>query len=321
MKAVSPVRLAAGFTKDYLLSADQEGESRKLVKNIEEAVEFLKNKKIVIAEGTGHPGVGGIVNLSNADVSNLIGANIIYLSGGGLGKALDMLEVDLTFFLHNKCRVKGIIFNKIIPEKLPQIKKLITEELLNRHYPDFSEPLKIFGYLPEVGDLYKPSMTVVRENFKNHKVIGNPSGRQWETTCNETRVISLSPKYLASDNYVKCGDIVITGAASLSRIYAVIKLNKKLCPNHNKGIGGLILTCGKSVPLDKKLQKVIAKTGIPAIFVMEDTAKTEEIVLKCFEETKLQVFDSHKIEEVEELFLKHFDFPKFAKAFNLELNY
>ncbi len=122
LKIISPVQFPSTFTREYLDSGMQETLTQNLSDSIKNALSFLKNKKYIIAEGTGHPGVGSIVGLSNAVVSNMIGADILYISGGGVGRAIDKMEVDLSYFRHMGSRLRGIIFNKVIEDKIPTMK-------------------------------------------------------------------------------------------------------------------------------------------------------------------------------------------------------
>ena len=110
MRYVSPVRLGSGFTKRFLKSGNTEAEAQVLKNSILEAFASMEDKKFIVAEGTGHPGVGGIVDLSNAQVAKLIDGDVIFLSGGGIGKALDMLEVDLSYFMYKKNPGQGYHF-------------------------------------------------------------------------------------------------------------------------------------------------------------------------------------------------------------------
>ncbi|MCK5197320.1 MAG: AAA family ATPase, partial [Spirochaetales bacterium] len=134
MKIISPVQFTPSFTREYLDSDDQEKINRSLTESISNAMIYLKDKRYIIAEGTGHPGVGSIVGLSNAGVSNLLGADIIYIADGGIGRTIDNMEVDLSFFRYRGCRLKGIIFNKVMEEKIPTMKKYVTEDLINKHF-------------------------------------------------------------------------------------------------------------------------------------------------------------------------------------------
>ncbi|MCF6336129.1 MAG: dethiobiotin synthase, partial [Spirochaetales bacterium] len=182
LEDLSPVQLGSGFTKSYLKNSDKDKISGEFASSIKASFESMSNKDIIIAEGTGHPGVGGIVRMSNAHVGNLIGADILYISGGGIGKALDMLEVDLSYFLYMKSNVRGILFNRLIPNKISTVKEFITERLLQEMYPGFKDPLSIYGYLPSIKDLPNPSMAVVKKHLKEAKVFGDPETEPWTQT-------------------------------------------------------------------------------------------------------------------------------------------
>ena len=66
LECISPVRLGSGFTKKYLDAPDRKARTNELRDKILTAFKKLAHKDIIIAEGTGHPGVGGIVGWSNA---------------------------------------------------------------------------------------------------------------------------------------------------------------------------------------------------------------------------------------------------------------
>jgi len=309
----SPVRLGSGFTKKYLSNKNTEEETRKLQNSIFESIETMKHKKVIIAEGTGHPGVGGIVGLSNAEVINMLNAETVFLSGGGIGKALDMLEVDLSYFMYKKSPVKGILFNKIYPTKLDQTKKYITEELLNQKYPYFKNMLRILGYLPSIDELYKPSMRSIMERFTDSIALGKIDGDNWIKPCRRTNIISLTAEYLDPQKYIKPGDIILIGSGSKKRIHNILKYNKTM----PESIAGIILTCRDTVKMKGSLMKEIQNEKIPVIMVKEDTASTEQIVLDSFNNTKLQAYDYQKVQNIEELFEKHFDSERFFDTFSL----
>ncbi|WP_053335544.1 AAA family ATPase [Salinispira pacifica] len=130
MASVSPVRLAQGVTKSYLTNPDHQTVTHAFESEILSAVDRLRDKLVIVAEGTGHLGVGGIVGLSNSRVSRLLDAQIVYVAGGGIGKTLDMLEVDFTYLRCTGARIGGVIFNKLLPDKIEQMRALITEEYL-----------------------------------------------------------------------------------------------------------------------------------------------------------------------------------------------
>lgn len=80
-------------------------------------------------------------------------------------------------------------------------------------------------------------------------------------------------------------------------------------------LGGLILTCGGATKLWPEIETLIKESNIPAILVEEDTATAEQIVSKTYTNTKIQTFDTEKIELINELFKIHFDFERFLETF------
>lgn len=315
MQCVSPVRLGSGFTKNFLLSPNRARETKKLKNWITQAFEKMSGKDIIISEGTGHPGVGGIVGISNAEVSKLIGAETIFLSGGGIGKALDQLEVDLSYFRFNKAEVRGIIFNKLIPEKITTVQKYITEDLINSMYK-FDKPIQVLGYLPEVDDLYKPSMRVVKNKIKNCEAIGNTERDEWTIPFRSVAVITLPDEHLKLDKHIKDGAVVIIGAGSKRRLNRIVQHH--LREDVNNKLAGLILTCGSTIEIFPETRELIEKSNIPAIFVQDDTAAVESQLFDCFRNTKLQPYDHLKIKQLEEMFDNHFDVEKFFKTFDIK---
>ena len=85
---LSSVRVVSGVTRNFIQSANRSEITREFEASIHRSLEALSHKKIILAEGTGHPGVGSVVGLSNARVANLLGARILYLVGGGIGRTL-----------------------------------------------------------------------------------------------------------------------------------------------------------------------------------------------------------------------------------------
>ncbi len=312
MEKISPVQLPAGFTKGFLASKNQNEYTESLKDKINRAVKLLSGKKIILAEGTGHPGVGGIVGLSNAEVSNLIGADILYISEGGIGSALDKMEVDLSYFKLYGSNVKGILFNKVIPDKVEQTKHYLTENLINERFNSSgTSPIGIMGYLPKVDRIMNPSMKVVKSRFKNHKVIGNPDNTQWEIPLNRIKVISLVAEALYLEKYIEPGDVILIAASSKNRSSRIMRYINRM----DGYLGGLILTSGGTVKLWPEIESLIKESNIPAILVNEDTATAEQIVSKTYTNTKIQTFDTEKIKLIDELFKVHFDYDKFLDTF------
>ena len=313
---LSPVRFSSNFTRSYLDSRHRPRLTRALSLEITRSLEQLADRRIVIAEGSGHPGVGSVVGLSNATVGKLLGAEIIFVSGGGIGRALDTIDVDLSYFLYHGCRVRGLLVNKLIPDKAALVRRYITEELINERYAAANgSPLHIFGYLPAIPDLPHPSMRVMLGALPKVEPLSDPETIAWRRPCASIKLVSMPAQHLKTQlrHYVGVGDVLIISASSTPRIHQILDFHADIL--HRGGIAGLILTCGETEQVESEVRDALIRTGLPALYVREDSAATEERLFRLYENTKLQVYDTGKIAEIEQLFEEHFDIDRFLNIF------
>lgn len=317
MHSVSPVRLGRGVTKKYLSSDNQELIYKGYCDSIDSAIEKLKDKKVIIAEGTGHPGVGGIVNLSNSAVSSRLNADIIYLAGGGIGKTLDMLEVDINYFHSTGARVKGIIFNKLIPSKIDEMKKYITQDYLTKRYAKDGSPIHILGWIPEVKGLNRPSMRLIKRSFPEAIIAGDISDDQWGIPCTGVTIVSQSHRHFHPEEHIKPGNVVILSSYSTRRLKKILHFNKAL--KSEEKIAGIIFTCTKINENLKKSMKMVLCQNMPALYVAEDTSSADDKLYKCIKNTKLQSYDKAKNRMIIDTFDRHFNTEELKKAFKLDL--
>lgn len=92
---MSPVVIPAGYTREFLDGNIKEEDQIKAIK--ESYASIASKNEFVVVEGTGHCGVGSIVNMDNARVASILGLDIIFVVNGGLGSAFDELAVSFTF--------------------------------------------------------------------------------------------------------------------------------------------------------------------------------------------------------------------------------
>lgn len=315
MAAVSPVRLGSGVTKAYLKEEDHGAVTAQFQSSIAAAMERLRQKRVVVAEGTGHLGVGGIVGLSNSRVSRLIDAEIVYLAGGGIGRTLDMLEVDFTYLRCTGARVRGVIFNKLLPDKIDQMRSLITEEYLTHRFGSPERPVEIFGFLPRVGRLDKPSMEQVSRYFPGSIVAGNVDDDQWHVPSAGVSIISQSHENLVPAEAVHAGDIVILSSFSRRRLRMILEYNAR--QNDEQRIAGIVFTSTKRDPRLQESIDTVSGYGVPALYVPDDTHSADEKVYACIKNTKLQPYDEKKNDQIVDLFARHFRTEAFLRAFDL----
>lgn len=152
----SPVIVGAGVTQQYL--EDPSGfDFRSRIMHASEALQQMHD--IVVYEGTGHPGVGNVCDLSNADVAKMLGTPVVMVVEGGIGNTIDRLNANLALFREQDVPIMGVIINKVIPDKLEKVKYYVGKKLDQMNIP-------MLGVLPYDRTLSNPIMEGIREAVK-----------------------------------------------------------------------------------------------------------------------------------------------------------
>lgn len=79
--------------------------------------ELEKKCDFLIIEGSGHPGVGSVMGISNARIAHLLNAPLLLVTGGGLGNVVDRLAMIQSLFEKEKVDMRAVLVNKLDPEK------------------------------------------------------------------------------------------------------------------------------------------------------------------------------------------------------------
>ena len=88
---MSPIAVEPDFTRKYLQSSNNDA----LVARIQHAFDRVAwEKDFVLCEGSGHAGVGSVFDLSNAQVAKILGAKVIIVTQGGIGKPIDEVALN-----------------------------------------------------------------------------------------------------------------------------------------------------------------------------------------------------------------------------------
>src|SRR6202453_240506 len=145
---MSPIAVEPDFTRKYLQSSNNEA----FVKKIQKAFDRVAwEKDFVLCEGSGHAGVGSVFDLSNARVAKLLGAKVIIVSQGGIGKPIDEIALNQALFEKEGVEVIGVILNKVIGEKLEYITDFARKGLKRKG-------LDLLGVIPHQRVLSSPTI-------------------------------------------------------------------------------------------------------------------------------------------------------------------
>lgn len=130
---MSPLIIPSGFTRDFLNGEVNE-------KSMEEKIQHSFKKiseenSIVVVEGTGHVGVGSIVNMNNAKVAALLGTDMIIIASGGLGSAHDELAMNIAMCQQYGVKVRGVLLNRVLDDKRDMILEYFPKSLARWNIP------------------------------------------------------------------------------------------------------------------------------------------------------------------------------------------
>ncbi len=149
----SPVLIGQGVTKKYIEDPSQ----FHFEANIRKAATRLNQEyDLVVYEGTGHPGVGTVCDLSNARVAKMLGAGVLMIVEGGIGRTIDKLSMGIALFREEGVPILGVIINKVKPEKIEEISYYLKKKLAVMDIP-------VLGILPYDEQLSFPIMETVRD--------------------------------------------------------------------------------------------------------------------------------------------------------------
>lgn len=159
----SPVILGDGATTKFLDEPNQ-GELREMINKAR--IELESANEISIYEGTGHPGVGSLAGVSNAQVAKMVDAHVIFIVEGGIGSTIDMLNMCLALFREEKVPILGVIVNKVHQDKMEKVRHYLSKYLDGAGIP-------LLGILPYDKTLAYPVMRTVSKAVQG-TVTANP---------------------------------------------------------------------------------------------------------------------------------------------------
>ncbi|MCB0652985.1 MAG: AAA family ATPase [Saprospiraceae bacterium] len=295
----SPVILGKGATTAYLDNPEAFPFRERILK----ADEILcSNHEIIVYEGTGHPGVGSVVGLSNADVAKMLGAPVLMVVQGGVGSTLDKLNLSLSLFREQNVEILGVIVNKVIPEKMDMVKHYVGKALDKMG-------LSLLGVLPYDKTLMYPIMASVRR-VVDGKVLFN------EDNLNNRIEEILPASLIEADKIDHFANILLV--SSIKRIDKAIHQIRRVA--HQKKIkelpiSGIILTGEDSIEKYYKIffkeAEYIESLGIPVITTQFDTLGAVIKINRI--EVKINIRTPWKSDRAVELIKEHVDLDRLIK--------
>jgi len=281
---MSPVIVPSGFTRAYLDGHHPVDELKKRIHS--SFSKIYSNNDFTIVEGTGHVGVGSIINLNNVMVAKELDLDIVIIAKGGLGSAFDELSLNKALCDSMGVKIRGIILNKIFENKRDMVVNYFKKALLQWNIP-------LIGALTYDPFLSTPTMIDFAALFNTKFLSGEEFG---ELHFEKIRLVATSVETFLEFTYPK--QLIVTPA---TREDIVIALIRKKMARH-----GLILT-GQREP-SKFLKNELVRANIPALYA--PFASFEAMRMITSYTAKIRKEDHEKIDHAINLVSQNIDINK-----------
>jgi hypothetical protein len=244
----------------------------------------------MVIEGTGHAGVGSVIDLSNADVAKLLHSSVVLVTCGGIGRPIDEVMLNKAVFDARGVDLLGVIVNKVTDDKYEKIDNLVRLGFKKKG-------IHVLGVIPYVQKLSSPTIRQLLEDIKGELLCGE---KGLDQTVSKILIGAMSTH--SALEYFHGDELLITPGDREDLILAamsgcVIGVSKAYC------VKGIILTCGM-MP-NKTIVKLVKRTNIPIIFVHMNTYDMAQKLNNLI--VKIRPQDTEKIDEATSLIKKYVD--------------
>ena len=253
--------------------------------------ELEKRCDFIIIEGSGHPGVGSILKMSNARIARMLNAPVLMVTGGGLGNVVDNIHMGLALFEKEGVEVRAVLTNKLIPEKRDRILDYLTRALADDrmtviggfdYYPVLANPT-----LRRVSKLLELPLQGNRRDMGriiNHVQIGAASTQRVTELLKEPSLLIVTSSR---------DELLVT----LANLYKI--------PAYRSRIVGLVIP--GTAPVSTITQMILDRSNIPYMRTKEHT--TAELYSMITEDvSKITAADTEKLGLIRSLSETYIDF-------------
>lgn len=279
---MSPITVHQTFTRQHLAGAGYEELVTRLLTAFDRA---SWEKDFTIIEGTGHAGVGSVFGLSNARVARLLGSKAILVVPGGIGRTIDEACLNLALFDREEVEILGIIMNKVLPEKIEELRDVVGRGL--RHLG-----LDLLAVLPVAPVLTQPTLHEIRGHIHG-TIVSGPGGERNRVThvlIGATSSANLIGRICSGTLLICPGDREDIILAALAEF------------NAGTDLAGLILT-DNFLP-HARILKLAQESRLPAIQTPLDSFTVAKRINSLT--VKTLPGDTQKIGIIEQIFKRHF---------------
>jgi len=290
---MSPIAVEPDFTRKYLEASNYDALVRKILKAFDRVA---WEKDFVLCEGSGHAGVGAVFDLSNARVAKILGAKVVIVTQGGIGKPIDEVSLNQALFEKEGVEIIGVIMNKVTSDKIDYIADFARRGLKRKG-------LELLGVLPHHRLLSRPTMELLKEEL-NGELLN--SGHSLRNLVQDV-VVGAMGAHNTTNSFGRGVLIITTGdREDILLAAAAAQAGRK----EKEGLAGVILTGGLR-PTDTVL-KMIDNFPFPVLLTDESSyqvaSKVHDLIVKT------RPGDVEKISLIRDLIAQHVDVNKILRA-------
>ncbi len=306
--------LTASFIADSINGDPLEGRQAFMNRIRESFLLVARDRKVVIVEGTGQPGVGSVAGISNGDVINMlremgVPVFVAMVTRGGIGATIDEVFPYFMSLDHLGTRVDGLIINGVFMSKVDKIRDSLQGYYDHIFVPLYGQYLRqpfppILGFVPSIPELDLPTMRLIAQQFgadpKSSLEIISPEAfeEHGNALIRHMKVVNLRYGY---ERYVDAGDAVVVGINANDSVLSVVLHHQRLISQHGKGLSGLILSCRQVGGLSQQVRNELNRAlDLPSIAVDYDTADIIQRINNM--SVKLQPYDYYKRDLIAEAY-------------------
>jgi BioD-like phosphotransacetylase family protein len=316
---MSPVHIPRGFTRSFIGG----GVAEDLGGRVREAhARVARDRDVLVVEGTGHAGVGSVIDLSNAAVARMLGAPALIVSEAGVGRPIDEIVLNHALFARYGVEIAGAVVNKVDADAHPHLPDILQRGLA-RHGID------LLGMLPYRPLLSDPTLSMLLEQMPGEVLNAGPDlGRVIEHVA----IGAMQPRHVLER--IGPASLLIVPGDREDVIHATIAANRLARRIHEQPglfdrlrersrfgrqpsdptrteLAGLLLTGGYR-PRPRDLD-AIRQAGLFAYLVAEDTYAAASEVHDLL--VKTHPSDRQKIALIKALVAEHLDVDRLLDRF------
>ncbi|MGB9824081.1 MAG: phosphotransacetylase family protein [Candidatus Hydrothermia bacterium] len=291
----SPFVIESGFTRKFIKGEVKT--PKDLIKKYFDSL--LSEYDVLIVEGTGHPGVGSCIGLSNAEVAKILEATTLLVLEGGIGNTIDNYTLAKGVFRSANWAIEGVIINKVHSDKYEEIDSTLRKFFRN-------EDVYYLGTIPFVKELSVPSLHLIADTLKAEVI-----QREDLLSCKATNImLGINEPHIFLDELENTQEdtVIITPGDREDILMSILALYERL----SQKIKAVILT---STRPHERILKLFETKDIPVLYTTNSLFKTASIISSIT--VKIDPYEKEKIATLQNLFEKYIDLSQLKKFTNL----